>query len=221
MDVLLLIVDSLRARSLRLMGAPAGVPTPGLSRLMRDGTFFSRAYAPDCWTLPAHVSMFTGLLPSEHGAHFQHMAYEGSAPTLAELFSDAGYATEITTRNPVLDGSLPGVTRGFHRQTIVLSPDSRGLNALSLMLALSKPRFRRQIRTSGFFHAAQRDNREFVRTFARATVPADGVLLEQLVERMRRHRADNQRFFITANLYDLHAPAKPAHTPNAIDPSTS
>ena len=209
MDVLLLIVDSLRACSLRLAGAPGGVATPGLDRLLREAVFFSRAYAPDCWTLPAHVSIFTGLLPSEHGAHFQHMAYEGEAPTLAELFAEAGYATEIATRNPVLDGSVPGVTRGFRRQTIVLSPDTRGFNVLSLTLALSKPRFRRQIRTSGFFHAAQRSNREFVQRFARATVPADGALLETLVERMRRHRAANERFFIVANLYDVHAPYPP------------
>jgi arylsulfatase A-like enzyme len=83
------------------------------------------------------------------------------------------------------------------------------LNPLAVMLAMSKPRFRRQIRTSGFFHAAQRESREFVERFARTTIPADRELLHTVIERMRSHRAANRRFFITANLYDIHAPYPP------------
>jgi arylsulfatase A-like enzyme len=209
MDVVLLIVDSLRARSLRVAGAVDGVDTPALARLSRTATYFRRAYAADCWTLPTHVSMFTGLLPSEHGAHFQHLAYTGAAPTLAELFAAAGYETEIATRNPVLDGSIPGVTRGFRRHSIALSPRSAGLNPLAIMLALSKPRFRRQVRQSGFFNAGQRESRDFIRRFARATVPADRELLALVIDRMRGHRAAGRRFFIAANLYDVHAPYPP------------
>jgi arylsulfatase A-like enzyme len=209
MDVLLLIVDSLRAASLACTGAADGVPTPGLAGLSRTATYFSRAYAADCWTLPSHMSMFTGLLPSEHGANFQHMAYTGSAPTIAELLTAAGRDTELMTRNPVLDGSVPGTTRGFRRHSIVLSPHSEGLNLLSLMLAVSKPRFRRQIRSSGFFHAGQRESREFVRRFARTTVPADGELLERLLARMRESRDAKRPFFYVANLYDVHAPYPP------------
>jgi arylsulfatase A-like enzyme len=71
MNVLLLVVDSLRLRSLFGDG---GARTPFLARLGEEAVYFRRGYATECWTLPSHASMFTGLLPSEHGAHFQTMS---------------------------------------------------------------------------------------------------------------------------------------------------
>ena len=82
MNVVLLIVDSLRARSLG--NGPDAPRTPFMARLDRDTLSFRRAYASECWTLPTHLSMFTGQLPAEHGAHFQSMAYTGGTPTVAE-----------------------------------------------------------------------------------------------------------------------------------------
>lgn len=83
MNVILLVVDSLRACSLGLPEGE-GPQTPFLQRLGAETTNVRGAYATECWTLPAHCSMFTGLLPSQHGAHFQTMAYSGTAPTVAE-----------------------------------------------------------------------------------------------------------------------------------------
>jgi len=215
MDIVLLIVDSLRAASVPGLGRPGETANaPFLASLPGRMTAFTRAFTTECWTLPTHASMFTGLLPSEHGAHFQTMAYRNPAPTIAELLADRGYATELVTRNPVLDGTLPGITRGFQRQTQILSPRSHGVNPLALMLALSKPRFRQQIAKSGFFHDGQRASRQFVRDFAKGTVPADRDLLEYLVDRMRAHREQGRRFFLCANLFDVHAPYPP--TPTSI-----
>src|SRR5215831_7899566 len=151
--IVLLVVDSLRARSLtRRTGArPA---TPFLDGLRARASTFERAHATECWTLPAHLSMFTGLLPSEHGGHFQQLAYLAANPTVAELLAEAGYHTEVITRNSLFDGTLPGVTRGFHTNTRVLADVSRA-PGLGLLVALSKPRIRRLIRDSGFFHAFQ------------------------------------------------------------------
>jgi arylsulfatase A-like enzyme len=212
LNVVLLVVDSLRARSLDGDGA-GGPRTPFLSDLPRHTVSFSRAYATECWTLPTHASMFTGRLPSEHGAHFQTMGYTAPAPTLAELLASAGYHTEVVTRNSIFDGSLPGITRGFRVNTRPLSP-LRGLNPLALMLALSKPRFRRQILQSGFFHPLQRQSRAFVTTFARATVPADHLVLEHALEQMVALRRRGQPYFLFCNLYDVHAPYPPV--PGAI-----
>ena len=94
MNVVLLVVDSLRACSLR-EGATDRPRTPFMDALARDTVCFRRAYATECWTLPTHLSMFTGLLPSEHGAHFQTMAYGGGTPTVAETCARAGYHTEV------------------------------------------------------------------------------------------------------------------------------
>jgi len=206
LNVVLLVIDSLRARAL---GSAADLPrTPFLDRLARESVRFSRAYAAECWTLPAHCSMFTGLLPSQHGAHFQSMQYSRGRPTIAEVLTRAGYRTEVVTRNSIFDGQIAGITRGFQRNTTVLA-SGHGLNPLSLMLAFSKPRFRRQIMSSGFFNAAQRANRAFVGRFARATVPADRQALAHVLARMERLRRRREPFFLFCNLYDVHAPYAP------------
>jgi membrane-anchored protein YejM (alkaline phosphatase superfamily) len=206
LNVVLLVVDSLRARSLH--AGPEGPKTPFLADLRRRTIDFRRAYATECWTLPTHASMFTGRLPSEHGAHFQTMGYAGTFPTLAELLAEAGYHTEVVTRNSIFDGSMPGITRGFATNTQPLSQLS-GLNPLAIMLALSKPRFKRQIAESGFFHPLQRQSREFVTTFARATVPADQLVLEHALHQMSSLRRRGQPYFLFCNLYDVHAPYPP------------
>src|SRR5262249_1928253 len=212
LNVVLIVVDSLRARSLAVGGARDAVAlTPFLDQLHTQAIEFTRAYASECWTLPAHLSMFTGLLPSEHGAHFQSMSYRGTQPTIAELTAADGYHTEVITRNSIFDGTIPGATRGFRVNTQVLAP-LRGLNPLSVMLALSKPRFRRQVLTTGFFHPDQRKNAQFVATFARATLPADRRALTCVLERMQDSRRHGVPYFLFCNLYDVHAPYPPVES---------
>jgi len=211
-NVVLLVVDSLRACSLRGHGGP-GPRTPFLDRLAAETVHFRRAYATECWTLPTHCSMFTGLLPSAHGAHFRTMGYHGESPTIAELLAAAGYHTEVVTRNFVFDGTLPGITRGFGRRTQLLS-DAGALNPFALLLALAKPRFRRHLRQTGFFHPLQRQSRQFLATFARAMMPADARSLAYMLERMVELRRRGAPYFFFCNLYDVHAPYPP--TPTSI-----
>lgn len=206
-NIVLLVVDSLRYDA--IFGRPASKPPLRFfERLAGESVCFTRAYATECWTLPTHMSMFTGLLPSAHGAHFGSMAYREKAPTIAELLTEKGYATEVITRNPVFDGTLPGVTRGFARNTRVFAELS-GLNPLALLLAASKPRFRRQVQSSGFFHPLQRERREFVAAFARSTVPADRKVLACVLDRLRESRRTGRSCFLFANLFDVHAPYPP------------
>ena len=212
MNVVLLVVDSLRACSLG-RAAEGGPATPFLDRLAAQAVVFRRAHASECWTLPAHMSMFTGLVPSDHGAHFQSMAYAGSAPTLASLLGAAGAHTEIVTRNSIFDGTLPGVTRGFQANTKVLA-STGGLHPLGILVALSKPRIRRLIRESGFFHALQREQRSFLGTLARLILPADREALRTTLDRMTTLRRRGTPYFLFVNCYDVHAPYPPTpHSP--------
>jgi arylsulfatase A-like enzyme len=208
MNVVLLVVDSLRARSLG-HAAEGGPRTPFLDALGRSTLHFRRAYATECWTLPTHLSMFTGLLPSEHRAHFQTMAYAQPAPTLAELLSRAGHHTEVVTRNSIFDGTLPGATRGFRTNTRLLADFGRGVDPITALITLAKPRVRRMVRTSGFIGALQREQRAFLWTLARMTIPADRRVLDHTLERMAEHRRRRTPYFLFLNLYDVHAPYSP------------
>ena len=206
-NVVFIVVDSLRYDA--ALGRFGNASTPFFTRLAGETVCFRRAYATECWTLPTHMSMFTGLLPSEHGAHFQSMAYRLAQPTVAELFAAAGYHTEIITRNSIFDGGLPGVTRGFQRTTWPVS-ERCASGAGALLLTLSKPRFRRQIDASGFFAQLQRENREFVMTFARSILPADRLALRHALDRMASLGRDGTPYFLFLNLYDVHAPYSPS-----------
>jgi arylsulfatase A-like enzyme len=137
------------------------------------------------------------------------MEYKEPALTIAELLLREGFHTEVVTRNSIFDGTIPGITRGFSPNNQPLSQRS-GLDPLLLMLALSKPRFRRQIHATGFFHPLQRANRESVMRFARATLPADRLALARVLDRVAELRRRRRRFFIFCNLYDVHAPYPPA-----------
>jgi arylsulfatase A-like enzyme len=218
-NVVLLVVDSLRKCSLDST-APAAPSTPFLSSLRQRTLAFERAYATECWTLPSHMSMFTGLLASQHGAHFQSMQYVRSAPTIAELLLGAGYFTEAITRNSLFDGSVPGVRRGFRslsRPMVDVRPRDLALHAI---LALAKPRVRRLIRESGFFHAGQKANRQFLWQLVRMGVPSDRLALQLALDRMEAHRRSATPYFLFVNLYDVHAPYAPTEH-SAIPPLSS
>ena len=204
MNILLIVVDSMRARSLH--AAPGAPSTPFFDRLDAEAIAFRHAYATECWTLPSHLSMFTGLLPSEHGAHFQNMAYRRTHPTIAEVLALAGYATEVVTRNPQFDGTTPGATRGFAHNTRLLGGTGLTQLPLALAFALQKPRLRRMIAAGGWYSLLQRQNAEFLAGMVRVGLPADHLVLEHCLARMAEHRREQRRYFLFANLFDVHAP---------------
>jgi hypothetical protein len=156
------------------------------------------------------MSMFTGLLPSEHGAHFQTMAFDGRALTAAELFARAGFETEVATRNSLFDGTVSGTVAGFQHRTRPLAELGRRAPLVALLLALFKPRVARLMRRSGFFHALQKTNRDFVVTLARMGIPADQLVLHHALEQMARHRHRGTPYFLFMNLYDVHTPYSPS-----------
>jgi len=93
-SVLWISVDTLRADRLSCYGNPR--PTsPNIDRLARGGALFERAWSTTSWTLPAHVSMLTGLPISAHGLCFSD--YPGESPQrgtfVSEVLAAAGYAT--------------------------------------------------------------------------------------------------------------------------------
>ena len=70
----------------------------------------ARSAAP--WTLPSHVTMFTGLWPFEHDARIDR-AYRGPSPTLAEHLRAQGYQTAGIVGNVRMCNAAYGVGRGF------------------------------------------------------------------------------------------------------------
>ncbi len=110
-NVLLLILDTVRASNLSLYGYPKPT-TPNLEQLAESGVAFDRAIATSPWTLPSHVSMFTGRLPYEFKTNFL-IPYAGEHITLAEHLRSRGYMTAGFSGNLVYCAYEAGITRGF------------------------------------------------------------------------------------------------------------
>lgn len=67
--------------------------TPFLDKLSAESIVFDRAYTTMSWTLIAHMSMLTGLYPTQHGVIEADLALDPGFPTLAERLASEGYQT--------------------------------------------------------------------------------------------------------------------------------
>lgn len=112
-NVLLLILDTVRARSLGMYGFPEGT-TPRLDAWAATGVVFEQAYATAPWTLPSHASIFTGRYASQLSADWAS-PLDSTDRVLAEWFRDQGYATGGFTANLLATGYRSGLSRGFGR----------------------------------------------------------------------------------------------------------
>ncbi|HEY8130318.1 MAG TPA: sulfatase-like hydrolase/transferase, partial [Thermoanaerobaculia bacterium] len=111
--VILISVDTLRSDHLPVYGYH-GVQTPNLDAFRRDSMLFERAYSHCPMTLPSHVSILTGLLPTEHGVR-NNIGYRfdgAKFPTLQKTLHQRGYRTGAAVSSYVLR-SETGISNGF------------------------------------------------------------------------------------------------------------
>ncbi len=112
-NVLLLVMDTVRADHLSLHGYPRDT-SPNLAKLAESGVRFDRAISPSPWTLPSHASMFTGRWPFELSAGAAS-ALDRNYATLAEFLASRGYATGGFAANTFYCNAAYGLDRGFAR----------------------------------------------------------------------------------------------------------
>ncbi|MEM1448250.1 MAG: sulfatase [Planctomycetota bacterium] len=117
-NVLIVTIDTLRADHLGFHGYTAGT-SPFLDGLAEESVVFDRVYAPVATTLPSHTTMFTGVLPLEHGvlaniADGRTYKRREDLVTLAELFEAAGYSTDAIVSAYPLRAEF-GLDTGFER----------------------------------------------------------------------------------------------------------
>ena len=121
--VVLITIDTLRADRVGAYGGPAR--TPALDGLARDGARFDRAYATAPITQTSHASLMTGRYPPGHGGRHNGMRIDLKAPTLAEAFARAGFATGGFVAAFPLDRRF-GLIKGFQTYGDKMPRDARG-----------------------------------------------------------------------------------------------
>lgn len=184
-NVLFLILDTVRAQDLSLYGYGRQT-SPELERLASRGVTFDRAIVTSSWTLPSHASMFTGLPPDQLSSAW-HAPLDASAPTIAEVLRDRGYATGGFVANMSYTTRASGLDRGFttyrdHRVALGLFLSS------SHWVRKTATRIRPRLAPHGALvrKSAAEVNREFLEW-----LPADG-----------------RPFFAFLNYFDAHTPYK-------------
>jgi arylsulfatase A-like enzyme len=120
-NVVLISIDCLNER--QLAAAMENGAAPSLQALAAESLVFTRAYAHAPWTTPSHMSMLSGLYPSEHGRDVSVMladqfgqlgervsAYE----TLGDRLGAAGYETVGFVGKGSISAKY-GLGQGFER----------------------------------------------------------------------------------------------------------
>jgi arylsulfatase A-like enzyme len=131
-NILLITLDTTRRDHLSCYGYGRKT-SPHLDALADEGTCYRNALAMSSWTLPSHASLFTGLFPTTHRAHYDENAevsleaaldtladshlyrvngLSAGAETLAETLREAGYVTGGVGGGPWLKPCF-GLSQGF------------------------------------------------------------------------------------------------------------
>jgi arylsulfatase A-like enzyme/Tfp pilus assembly protein PilF len=112
LNVLVITLDTTRWDRLGAYGDPIA-HTPNLDRLAAEGVLFEEAITSAPLTLPAHSTLFTGLLPPRHGVRDNGgYVLDPKHTTLASLLKNGGWETGAFIGAFVLDAKF-GLDQGF------------------------------------------------------------------------------------------------------------
>lgn len=111
MNILLIAVDTLRARQLSCYGYPYPT-TPAIDALAREGVLFEQMIASAIPTHPAFTTLYTGQHPMTHGivAHGGDADLSRNAPFLPQILLKNGWTTCAIDN---LAGAKPWFFRGY------------------------------------------------------------------------------------------------------------
>jgi arylsulfatase A-like enzyme len=130
--VVVYLVDALRADHLPLYGYSRAT-APELTRFAQDGVVFEQAIASSSWTKPSVASVFTSLLPRDHGCVRFCIPLDTDLVTLAERLRGRGYGTGAVVANPHVGAKNMQFDQGFDQFEVL--PDRRGEQVVDAALA--------------------------------------------------------------------------------------
>ena len=183
-NIALIVMDTLRRDRCSTYGYERET-APNLTALAQRGARFDYAWSTSHWSLAAHGSIFTGLLPSQHKADGGNRHMDPSQTLFTELLARAGYDTAGFSGNPFA-GTGTGMARGF----VTFEDHWRRFTLGEVMLGL---------RAYNAWFAPDRDKG------SRAIVSG--------VEGWLADRDPNRPFFLFVNLMEPHAPFQEAPLP--------
>lgn len=111
-NIFFIILDTFRADRL-LLTSNRTILTPFMKNIIENSLYFKNCIANSPWTVPSHISMFSGLYPTQNKLISKnHNYFSDKLPILAEILSDYGYKTICFTENAYISKNY-GLIRGF------------------------------------------------------------------------------------------------------------
>lgn len=92
-NVLVYLIDTLRADKLQPYNAETRVRTPGLTRFLQGTTTLTRAHTQENWTKPSVATLLSSLMPWEHTAVRGESVVPDSVRLLPEHLKEHGFYT--------------------------------------------------------------------------------------------------------------------------------
>ena len=111
-NVLVYLIDTLRADKLSAYEPGTRVRTPGLDRWVPSATVFERGQSQESWTKPSVATLLSGLMPWEHSATTGDAVVPSSVDLLSETLGEAGYHTGAFIANGYVSDRF-GFEQGF------------------------------------------------------------------------------------------------------------
>lgn len=123
-NIIVIGMDAVQAKRISALGYLRKT-TPVMDQLASEGVLFSQAISPASWTVPAYLSVFSSVYPSEHTMTNRYKKFTATEKVLsnsskdtpnlqvmAEVFKKAGYRTGGFTGDSGVSAVL-GYNKGF------------------------------------------------------------------------------------------------------------
>lgn len=115
-NVVVLLIDTMRADKLKPFNPRTRVRTPVLDQVATDGAVFSKAHSPENWTKPSVASVLTSLWPATHGTKQDPSVLPEQAVMLSEVFKQSGFSTATVLANGYVSDRF-GFDQGWDHYT--------------------------------------------------------------------------------------------------------
>ena len=195
-NIIWVVWDTVRSDRLSLYGHKRQT-TPHLDKWAQGARVFENCVTPGSTTVPAHASMFTGLLPVQHGASNVRPRLDSAFQTIAEILREAGYATYAYSENPFIT-KKHNFAQGFD---VAEEPSDPQYIEIANRITRDKMRAPEEYARANTAKPTRRRTRGL-------RAPE---VLQQGVEQWLTQQDSDQPVFLFLNYMEAHWPCIPAH----------
>jgi arylsulfatase A-like enzyme len=207
-NIILITIDSLRARNLGFMGYKKNI-SPNLDKLAKDSTVFTSAYVVG----PNSSHSFPSILTSTYPLDYQALHIDENRELLSEALKKQGYLTACLQTSPFLS-SYFGYNRGwdFFEDISIPVPESKFFNPHSFKGRFQDILIRLSINTSPHIFFGLLYLRNKIKSLFREAKPykTGAVFINQIIKDFISANKDGEKpFFLWAHYQDVHGPFIP------------